>query len=56
MSRNYVVVFRYRNFLRSLFSYPRFIYCETWEEVEKLIEENGAKYRSEIDCIGDIKI
>lgn len=56
MSRNYTVVFRHRKFLRSLFSYPRYIYCKTWEEVEKLIEENGTKYRSEIDCIGDIRI
>ncbi|WP_156110647.1 hypothetical protein [Cetobacterium sp. ZOR0034] len=47
MNQNYVVVFRHRNFLRSLFSY---------EEVEVLVKENGEKYRSEIDCIGDIRI
>lgn len=56
MDIKYVVVFRYRSFFKRLFSMPKYYSCRTWEEVEKLIEENGTKYRSEIDCIGDIRV
>ncbi|MGL5022720.1 MAG: hypothetical protein ACRC5S_05400 [Cetobacterium sp.] len=56
MNIKYVVVFRYRNFFKRLFSMPKYYSCRTWREVEELIAENGIKYTSEVDCLEDIRV
>lgn len=56
MDIKYVVIFRYRNFFKRLFSMPKYYNCRTWKEVEELIAENGIEYISKVDCLEDIRV
>lgn len=56
MKNKYLVILRHKNFIKRLFSFPNFIFCQNWTQVEKIINYKSKQYYIEVEFLNEINI